>query len=145
MNKKQLMIERAMPIVMILVSIYVIVKSQAMGSEGVFPTMSAAVLLISSIYIMGETIMKKKQVVKLEGVNLPMVGVTLLALVVYVLLLKKIGYILDTFILCAFIMRALGYKKYPIIIVCSLAAVLAVFVIFKVLLSVPLPMILLDF
>lgn len=145
MNKKQLIIELAMPIVFILVSLYVIVDARSMGSEGTFPTMVAGLLILCSIYIIGEILMKKKQVVKLEGLNLPMVGLTLLALIVYVLLLKKIGYIIDTFILCAFIMRSLGYKKYGIIAICSLLAVLAVFVIFKVLLAVPLPMIFLDF
>ncbi len=145
MNKKQLMIELAMPIVFILIGLYVIVDARSMGSEGTFPTMVAGLLMLCSIYLMGETLTKKKQVVKLDGVNFPMVGLTLLALIVYVLLLKKIGYIIDTFILCAFIMRSLGYKKYGIIVVCSALAVLATFVIFKVLLAVPLPMIFLDF
>ncbi len=145
MNKKQLIIELAMPVFFILVSLYVIVTARSMGEEGVFPIMSAAVLLISAVYIMMETLVKKKAVVKLEGVNFLMVGVTLLALIIYVLLLKKIGYVIDTFILCAFIMRALGYKKYPIIVICSLAAVLVTFFVFKVLLSVPLPMVFLDF
>ncbi len=88
---------------------------------------------------------KQKTVVKLEGVNLAMVGMTVLALVIYVVLLKKIGYVIDTFLLSAFIMRALGYKKLPVIAICSALAVAVTFFVFKMLLSVPLPMILLDF
>ena len=88
---------------------------------------------------------KQQAVVNLQGVNLKMVGITLLALLVYVFLLKKIGYVIDTFLLCAFIIRSLGYRKYGMIAVCSAVAVAAVFVIFKVVLSVPLPMIILDF
>jgi hypothetical protein len=145
MNKKQLMIELAMPVVFILVAIYVIVKATSMGSEGVFPIMAAGVLLLCSIYLFVETLIKKEVVVKLEGVNLPMVGLTLLALIIYVLLLKRIGYIIDTFILCVFIIRSLGYKKLGVTVLCAALAVAATFIIFKVLLSVPLPMVFLDF
>jgi putative tricarboxylic transport membrane protein len=41
MNKKQLIIELAMPIVFALISIYIIVKAIPMEGEGVFPIMSA--------------------------------------------------------------------------------------------------------
>ena len=61
------------------------------------------------------------------------------------IMLKKIGYIIDTFALCFFIIRSLGYKKTGVTLLCSALAVACVFFIFKVLLSVPLPMILLDF
>ena len=145
MNKKQLAIELAMPIVFILMGIYVIVEAMGMGSEGVFPIMSAGVLLLCAVYLIFEILKKQKAIVKLEGVNLKMVGLTVLTLIIYVVLLKKIGYVIDTFLLSAFIMRALGYKKVPVIALCSALAVAVTFVVFKVLLSVPLPMILLDF
>lgn len=145
MNKKQLIIELVMPIVFALISIYIIVKAIPMEGEGVFPIMSAGVLLICAAYLFFETLVKKEEVVKLEGVNLGKVGITLLALIVYVVLLKKIGYIIDTFLLCVFIIRSLGYKKIGITVLCAALAVCATFFVFKVLLSVPLPMIFLDF
>lgn len=43
MNKKQLMIELAMPIVFMLMAVYIIVTAIPMESEGVFPIMSAGV------------------------------------------------------------------------------------------------------
>ena len=145
MNKKQLIIELAMPIVFALISIYIIVKAIPMEGEGVFPIMSAGVLLICAAYLFFETLVKKEEVVKLEGVNLGKVGITLLALIVYVVLIKKIGYIVDTFLLCVFIIRSLGYKMIGITVLCAALAVCATFFVFKVLLSVPLPMIFLDF
>ncbi len=36
MNKKQLAIDAAMPVFFIAVALYVIVKAQGMGSEGIF-------------------------------------------------------------------------------------------------------------
>lgn len=139
------MIELAMPIVFILAGIYIIVKAIPMEGEGVFPIMSAGVLLICAVYLLLEVLKKREIIVKLEGVNLPMVGITLLALIIYVFLLKKIGYIIDTFILCVFIIHSLGYKRIGITAVCAALAVMATFVVFKILLSVPLPMIFLDF
>ncbi len=143
--KKQLYIELAMPVVFILAAIYIIIKAIPMESEGVFPIMSAGVLLICAVYLFMEVLVKREAIVKLEGVNLSMVGVTILALAAYVFLLKKIGYIIDTFLLCAFIIRSLGYKRFGIIALCSALAVAATFGVFKVILSVPLPMIFLDF
>ena len=134
MSKKQWIIELAMPAAFILMAAYVAVQSLSMGSEGIFPMMSAGVLFLCAVYLLFQTLKKQQAVVSLQGVNLKMVGITLLALLVYVFLLKKIGYVIDTFLLCAFI-----------IAVCSVAAVAVVFVIFKVVLSVPLPMIILDF
>ncbi len=145
MNKKQLLIELAMPVVFILAAIYIIVKAIPMEGEGVFPIMSAGVLLICAVYLLFETLVKKEVIVKLEGVNLVMVGVTLLALIVYVILIKKIGYVIDTFLLCVFMIRSLGYKKIGVTVMCAVLAVAATFFVFKVLLSVPLPMIFLDF
>ena len=143
--KKQLYIELAMPVVFILAAIYIIIKASPMESEGVFPIMSAGVLLLCAVYLFMEVLVKREAIVKLEGVNLSMVGVTILALAAYVFLLKKIGYIIDTFLLCAFIIRSLGYKRFGIIALCSALAVAATFGVFKVILSVPLPMIFLDF
>ncbi|MFR1039211.1 MAG: tripartite tricarboxylate transporter TctB family protein [Clostridium sp.] len=111
MNKKQLMIELAMPIVFMLMAVYIIVTAIPMESEGVFPIMSAGVLLLCAVYLFVEILIKHQQVVKLEGVNLKMVGITLLALVIYVFLLKKIGYIIDTFILCFFCDPFSGLQK----------------------------------
>lgn len=145
LNKKQLMIELAMPAAFILMAVYVIAKAVSMEKEGVFPIMSAGVLLLCAVYLLGETLVKRQAVVSLAGVNLPMVGLTLLALLIYVVLLKKIGYVIDTFLLSAFIMRSLGYRKYGVIALCSVLAVAATFFIFKILLSVPLPMVFLDF
>ena len=102
MSKKQWIIELAMPAAFILMAAYVAVQSLSMGSEGIFPMMSAGVLFLCAVYLLFQTLKKQQAVVSLQGVNLKMVGITLLALLVYVFLLKKIGYVIDTFLLCAF-------------------------------------------
>lgn len=89
MSKKQRIIELAMPAAFILMAAYVAVQSLSMGSEGIFPMMSAGVLFLCAVYLLFQTLKKQQAVVNLQGVNLKMVGITLLALLVYVFLLKK--------------------------------------------------------
>ena len=144
MNSKQVMIELAMLVAFMLMAAYVIVKGLSMVSEGVFPIMCAGVLLICAVYLLVQTLMKREVVVKLEGVNLPRVGLTLLTLLVYVFLLKKIGYAIDTVLLCALVIRSRGYNKFYVIVACAVRAVAVTFVIFKVLLSVPQAMVFLG-
>lgn len=145
MNKKQLTIELAMPILFIILSLFVIASAVPMGKEGFFPIMSAVVLLLCAIYLFFESVIKREAVVKLEGVNLGKVGITLLILIVYAVLMKKIGYVIDTFLLCVFIIRFLGYKNLIVTALCAILTVCATFVVFKLMLSVPLPMIFLNF
>ena len=145
MTLKQWIIELSMPIFFILVACGVISMAGPMGSEGIFPTMVAGVMMLSAIYIGAEIIIKKQQVVQIEGLHLGKVALAFLILIIYILALPEIGYIISTFLLCAFIIRALGYKNLVWTVIYSLIAVVAVFCIFKVLLNVPLPMILLDF
>lgn len=49
MSKKQWIIELAMPAAFILMAAYVAVQSLSMGSEGIFPMMSAGVLFLCAV------------------------------------------------------------------------------------------------
>ena len=59
MNKKQLIIELAMPVLFIALSLFVIVSAVPMGKEGFFPIMSAVVLLLCAIYLFFESAIKR--------------------------------------------------------------------------------------
>ena len=61
------------------------------------------------------------------------------ALFLYVFLIKKIGFFLDTLILCIFLMRLLGYKRWVVLIPAAIGITAAVFGVFWGLLNVPLP------
>ena len=69
----------------------------------------------------------------------------LLMILLYTILLPRIGYIIPTLLLCACIMLLLNYRKLPVIGLCSCIAVVVIFVLFKIILKVPLPMLFLDF
>ena len=53
--------------------------------------------------------------------------------------------VLNALLLCACIMLLLNYRKLPVIGLCACIAVAVIFVLFKIILKVPLPMLFLDF
>lgn len=142
---RDLITELAMPLLFAGIAVFVIFDARSMRSESVFPTMVAAVLLACSVYWMGEIFIRRKKLINIEGLNIKKMLVTLAALAVYVLVLRRLGYVISTLLLVGFIIRALGYKNYPVLVLCSILTVGAVFLLFKVLLGVPLPLLLLDF
>ena len=58
---------------------------------------------------------------------------------IYVFLLKKIGFIIDTFLLTSFTMYALDYKNWKLLPIISACITAVVFGVFSGLLNVPLP------
>ncbi len=144
MNKKQLLLELFMPVVFIAVSVYFIVASIPMGSEGTFPLICSVLQLATAVYLMIKVFVKHEVVVKLEGLNVKKALLTVVALVIYILVMDKIGYCLSTFLLVAFIIWFLGYRNWKIILLCAALTVAATYVIFGVLLHVPLPMLFFD-
>lgn len=145
MNKKDYFIELLMPAFMIIIAIWVIVSSYDMGSEGVFPRLIAYLLLIGVAVTVGEILIKKQKAVHFENLHIARVVILLVIAFVYIVLMDLIGYCLDTFLLCAVTMLLLGYRNWWKIGFSSLATVVLVFILFKIILKVPLPLLFLDF
>lgn len=144
MDKKNLLIELSMPVFMGILAVLVIAASGSMGSEGVFPRLIAYLLLIGALVTAVQTVRSTEKTVILENLNWKRVVLVFVMLLAYILLLDRIGYILSTFLLCAGVIRLLGYRSYFRIVLCSAVTVALVFVLFKVLLLVPLPLLFLD-
>lgn len=145
MSKKEYAIELVMPAVMAVIAVIIILTSYDMGSEGVFPRLIAYLLLIGVAVTVGETVVKKQKTVDFKNLRVWRVAVLLAVTVVYILLLNRIGYFVDTFLLAVITMLLLGYRSWWKMGLSSLAAVTFVFIIFKVILKVPLPLLFLDF
>ena len=140
LSTKDFIIELLMPVIFIGISIYFIVGSIPMGSEGYFPLICGVGQLLCAIGLLIKVIWKQNKVVKYEGLDIPKVILVIAALAAYVLLLEVAGYVICTLVLVAFIIRFLGYTNWKVNLLCSAATVAATYVIFGVLLSVPLPM-----
>lgn len=150
MSKKQLILklilELLMPVLLIAMACVFIdeIRRTNMGDEGIFPLMCAILQIIISVYLIGKILIKREMVLKTEGLNVGKAALTVLALIIYVLVLDKIGYCLSTFLLVGFIIWFLGYRKYWVILLCAALTVAATYVIFGVLLNVPLPMLIFN-
>ena len=127
------------PIILFIISIYVIITSRSYGSEGQFPFLIGAGLLISSGALIIRTIFKNDLEVNFSDSNLTGVGITILTLVAYIFLFDKIGYFISTVLLGTIVIRILGYKNIFKNLIFVIIATALSFCIFKILLKVPLP------
>ncbi len=127
------------PIILFIISIYVIITSRSYGSEGQFPLLIGAGLLISSGALIIRIIFKNDLEVNFSESNLIGVGITILTLLAYIFLFDKIGYFISTVLLGTIVIRILGYKNIFKNIVIVIIATTLSFCVFKILLKVPLP------
>ena len=107
--------------------------------DAMFPKLvSVAIIAIAIVDLIVE-LRKKNHKDRFADVNFVRILMCLAAMCIYVFVLKKIGFFLDTLFLTAFTMWALDYKNYKILPVAALIITTVVFVMFKILLNVPLP------
>jgi hypothetical protein len=135
-----------MPVSFIIMSICIIIASYSYpGDEGIFPRLVGVFMLIVAVFLFSTTIIQKTSKVDFKNINGKKVIEVLGVMALYIALFRFIGYLIDTFLLCAYIMTTLGYKKYKLAALFSAAATIVVFAVFKVLLKVPLPLSVFNF
>lgn len=143
---KSKLINLTMPIFFVLFALWILTTGIHMGkSEGTFPLMVGSFMLIIALFQLGFDLNRSNHKDKFQGSNIPKVIEAVAMLFIYVFMLDRIGYVIDTSLLAFYVMYSLGYRKYSIAIPLAIAFALAAFVIFKVLLGVTLPMIFFDF
>lgn len=143
MTKKKLLVDLSMPIVFIALAIWMIVESSTFpGEEGAFPKLIGLFMLIVAIFILFTTLRQKESKVDFKSINKRKVVEILVVLTLYVALFRVIGYIIDTVLLCAYVITTLGYKNYKVTVLTSLGVTVVVFALFKIVLGVPLPLLL---
>ena len=123
-----------------LLAAYILFSARFMSErDAMFPNLIAWIMLLISV-IEGISEWRKKQVgFRFAGNNLAKVAEVIAALFGYIFLLGKIGFYFDTLILSMAIMWLLGYRRKIVLIMASLLITTVVFVIFYVLIKVPLP------
>ena len=147
MKKKDILLELSLPVVMAALGIFVLIKAESIKpkSAATFPRICAVLMLIGVAVTILQILVAKKKMTHFEGLRVEKALLLLLMILVYTILLPRIGYIIPTLLLCACIMLLLNYRKLPVIGLCSCIAVVVIFVLFKIILKVPLPMLFLDF
>lgn len=127
-------------IIMLGIGIYMVIESMGFrGNDKYFPMIIGGCIIAVSIWVGVEDFLNKECCYDLSKINFAGIFVALVALTLYILLFRKIGYILSTFLLGVGIILGLRYKSIKGAILWPAIMVAVIFVIFRVLLKVPLP------
>ncbi|WP_101909705.1 tripartite tricarboxylate transporter TctB family protein [Marasmitruncus massiliensis] len=145
MNRSKL-INLTMPAFFVGFFVWVILSTMSMEkSEAIFPRMIGVFSLAVSFFQLYSDLKKADHKDKFQNSNVLKVLEATAVLFIYILLMKKIGCLIDTVLLSFYTMYALGYRKLKVAVPVSVLLTLVVFLVFKLLLRVPLPMLFFDF
>ena len=128
------------PLVFLAFGIWIKVSTLSMAKrDRMFPSLVSYLIIICAAIDFISEWRKLDHKDRFKGVNFVRLIACVAALFLYVFLIKKIGFFLDTLILCIFLMRLLGYKRWVVLIPAAIGITAAVFGVFWGLLNVPLP------
>lgn len=128
------------PLAFLVFGIWIKVSTLTMAKrDQMFPNLVAYLIIICAVIDFISEWRKMDHKDRFKGVNFVRLFACVAALFLYVFLIKKIGFFLDTLILCIFLMRLLGYKRWAVLIPSAIAITAVVFGVFWGLLNVPLP------
>lgn len=134
------MIALASPLVFLVFGIWIRFSTLSMTKrDSVFPNLVAYMVIVVSMIDLISVYRKTEHKNRFKGVNTLKLFQCLAAMFLYVFLLKKIGFVIDTLFLTAFTMWVLDYRNYKILPLVSILITAVVFIIFYYLLNVPLP------
>lgn len=139
MSKNKL-ISLLCPLAFLAFGIWIKVSTLTMTKrDRMFPSLVSYLIIICAVIDFISEWRKLEHKDRFKGVNFVRLLACVAALFLYVFLIKKIGFFLDTLALCIFLMRLLGYKRWKILIPAAIGITAAVFGVFYGLLNVPLP------
>ncbi len=128
------------PAAFLLFGIWIKVSTLSMSKrDATFPSLVSYVIIVISVIDLISELRKAEHKDRFKDTSLLRVLACVAAMFLYVFLLKKIGFFLDTVLLGAFIMWVLGYQRYKILAACAVGIAAVVFGVFYGLLNVPLP------
>ena len=109
---------------------------------GFFPLILAIFLAIFSLVLMAQTINEPKEesgASRGGSAIWKRIILAVGALVVFGVLFESLGYIISTFLLIAFLLRAVEQQKWSLVVVVAFFTSLATYLVFGLLLNAPLP------
>jgi len=131
-------------LILIILSIIVFIESLRLPKiPSYFPRLLSILLLITAVILTMSALRRRgKEVkkVKKKEYNYYQLGAVVGSLILYILILRWLGYLLSTGLLIIWLISTSGYPKRKQIIIISIIAVVALYIIFKLILNVPLPM-----
>lgn len=143
---KKFKLELIVPIGFLLLGGLILWETRNLSSlESAFPKLVCTIMLAAAAVLLVLTLIKKQVVINTSGMHLGHVLIVAAALGLYIFLLPILGYILCSIALGSFLIFMLGYRNIPVTLIGCTIFTAVVFIIFKVLLNVPLPTLFLNF
>lgn len=104
-----------------------------------FPRLTAVFTIVLAVLLMVNSIKRRKEEHIKEKTDYKIVYKIIAGLIIYTFILKVFGYLISTIILTGYIIYIMQYTKKRNIIIISCGAILVIYLIFKMILQVPLP------
>jgi len=117
---------------------------EAQLGAAVFPRIVSALLVVFGVFI-AVTALRRKGEARVRIGNAKQVFLSLAALLLYGIFLKKAGFLILTPFFIAAVLAIIKYSRAIVIALTSILSTAAIYIIFKMLLAVPLPEGLLGF
>jgi len=137
-NKK---VEIFIGVSFLMVGIYVIYSGFTLpGVEGYFPLIIGMLMSASAICVIAKSLKNTQSIIHIEKINCKNIFKTAASLMIYVFALPRIGYVLSTFLLGLFIIYSMNSDRKFAAVIYPLLFVAVLFLGFKVMLHIPLPM-----
>ncbi|MCZ8376993.1 MAG: tripartite tricarboxylate transporter TctB family protein [Beijerinckiaceae bacterium] len=125
----------------LLIKAYGIAGFEALSSPGALPMAATAVMLLSALIILRQTI--KAPAIRTETIRehiLPAaVVVAMVAITAYAFLLEPLGFLITSFLFLAVLIRVLSGRSLFFCVWSSAACVLLIYVVFRIVFSVLMP------
>jgi putative tricarboxylic transport membrane protein len=107
--------------------------------EGFFPWWTSVVIVLLALVLLTQALTSRPSANQQAPGRITKVAALLLVLAAYIFLLDSLGYLLCTFLLVLFMLRATDAQRWPVALSMALLTALGSYVVFAIWLSVPLP------
>lgn len=139
LNKNKVL-ELLASVIMLGIGIYIMILATGFrGNDKYFPLIIGGGITAVALWIGIEDYFCVKSCFDVSKINFTGILASIIALILYIFLFRIIGYILSTYLLGTSIILGLRYKSIKGAFLWPAIMVAVIFVIFKVLLDVPLP------
>lgn len=104
-----------------------------------FPNLVVVCLVVFALLLMISSIKRKGEKIEKDDSDYKSVVKIIIGMVVYTIILRVVGYALSTVGLVGYTIYVMGYKKKKNITIIAFCSIIVIYMIFKLVLHVPLP------